>query len=339
MTVVNNYLDECRFPTFSIKGVEIPKVILGNMPFVGESYQGSNKNIEYLKKFSKVEKTVEILCKVVEYGVTVTSVMPSKDKLNQLFWRALIDTINKTGVEFALTPCIKIPLKIFSEPINDYRRWLSYYGIEKEVGESTLKKYLEDPILLCRENWRNNFLHSLQHQKSYDKDEINELEIDFNKLERNIEFFHSKGLKILFVEPGSEIDFLALTDRIDLIEKLINWLNQRFDGPIFLGSHHAGSTIPILESTELKFDGYVTPVNMLGALMLPNHRRAIKEIKRTEKRIVAIKTMAGGRIEPQEAFKYVFKTVGVDACMIGVASLNEVEEDLNCLKMVLSNKL
>lgn len=336
---MNNYLDRCLFPTFSIKGVEIPRVILGNMPFVGESYQGLNKNIEYIERFSKVENTIEILCKMVEYGVTVTSVMPSKDKLNQLFWRALTDTINKTGVEFALTPCLKIPLKIFNEPINDYRRWLTYYGIEKDVGERMLKKYLEDPILLCREDWRNNFLHALQHHKSYDKDEINELEIDFNILERNIEFFFSKGLKILFVEPGSEIDFLALTDRIDLIEKLIEWLNHRFDCPVFLGSHHAGSTIPILESTELKFEGYVTPVNTLGALMLPNHKQALKEIKRSKKRIVAIKTMAGGRIEPQEAFKYVLKTVGVDAFMIGVASINEVQEDLNCVKRILSNNI
>jgi len=336
---VINYLDRCLFPRFSIKGVEIPRVILGNMPFVGESYQGPNKNIEYIEKFSNVENTIEILGKVVKCGVTVTSVMPSKDKLSQLFWIALTETINETGVEIALTPCIKIPLKIFNEPIDDYRRWLTYYDIEKHIGERMLKKYLEDPILLCREEWRKNFLHSLKHLKSYDRDEINELEIDFNKVERNIEFLCSKGLDILFVEPGSEIDFLALTDRIDLIEKLIKLLNQRFNSPVFLGSHHAGSTIPILESSELQFEGYVTPVNTLGALMLPSHKQAIKEIKRSEKRIVAIKTMAGGRIEPQSAYKYAFKTVGVDACMIGVASLNEVEEDLKYLKKVLSNKL
>jgi hypothetical protein len=332
-------LDRCLFPKFSIKGVEIPRVILGNMPFVGESYQGPNKNAEYVERFSKVENTIEILCKVVEFGVTVTSIMPSKDKLSQLFWRALNKTINETGVEFALTPCIKIPLKIFNEPINDYRRWLTYYEKEKHIGESMLKKYLEDPILLCREEWRKNFLQSLKHSKSYDRYEINELEIDFNKVERNIEFLCSKGFDILFVEPGSEIDFLALIDRIDLIEKLIKLLNQRFNSPVFLGCHHAGSTIPILESTELKFEGYVTPVNTLGALMLPSHEHALKEIKRSEKRIVAIKTMAGGRIEPQEAYRYAFKTVGVDACMIGVASLNEVQEDLNCLQTILSNKL
>jgi hypothetical protein len=74
------------------------------------------------------------------------------------------------------------------------------------------------------------------------------------------------------------------------------------------------------------FSGYLTPVNPLGLMMFPTKDVAEKAIIKTDKRVFAIKPLAGGRVEPEKAFRYVFG-FPVNGCMIGCASIAEVEED------------
>lgn len=128
------------------------------MPFVGESYQGAERNEEYRRRFSRVENTVALLRNAVEeHGVTVASAMPSGDRLSTLFLDALRTTMRQTGVEVALIPCFKIPLTIDGHAVDDYRRWVTYYHIEKRmVREEILERYVNDPVLLCREGWRES---------------------------------------------------------------------------------------------------------------------------------------------------------------------------------------
>ena len=95
-----------------------------------------------------------------------------------------------------------------------------------------------------------------------------------------------------------------------------------------MGTHHAGSTIPVLERSWIEFDGYITPVNKLGVMIFPTQGMALKAIRSAKKPIIAIKPLAGGRIPPNIALEFVYKDLMIDACMIGVASESEVDEDI-----------
>jgi len=89
---------------------------------------------------------------------------------------------------------------------------------------------------------------------------------------------------------------------------------------------------------KTKFDGLVTPVNNLGAMMFPtkNHvETALTEAKKHGKLIVAIKPFAGGRIKLEEALDYVFRKAKVDACMVEVGSKAEAEIDFRAAEKVL----
>lgn len=61
-------------------------------------------------------------------------------------------------------------------------------------------------------------------------------------------------------------------------------------------------------------------------MMFPTKVAAETAIKKTKKRVIVIKPLAGGRVKPEEAFMYVF-SFDVDGCMIGCASVAEVKED------------
>ncbi|MFQ6095338.1 MAG: hypothetical protein ACE5NN_04265, partial [Candidatus Bathyarchaeia archaeon] len=220
---MKDYVTACRFPLQKIGDVPVPRLILGHLPFIGESYQGPEKNREYKARFSDIKNTVRILRRAVEkYGLTVTAagVMPN-NKLINLFFKAVKETERVTNTEIAVIPCIQIPLTIHEKPVDTYRRWLTYYEIERGIaGDGLLNKYLEDPVLQCRSGWKANFEQTLKYSKPYGEKELTELRIDDERLEKEIT--RLEEFKVLFAELGSETDFLAMTNRLDLLTNLID---------------------------------------------------------------------------------------------------------------------
>jgi hypothetical protein len=308
--------------------VPVPRLILGHLPFVGESYQGPEKNREYRTRFSDMRNSVRILRSCVErYGLTVTAAGMMSDKLGGLFLKAIKEVERITETEIALIPCVPIPLAIGRKPVDVYRRWVTYYELEKRTADEELaRRYLEDPILGCRSNWRIDFGVALQKPKPYGSADLKGLLIDMAKLDEDISIL--SDFHVLFLELGSEADFLAMTGRIDLLASLVDHIREKFGHGVLLGTHHAGSTIPLLEGSEVQFDGYVSPVNKLGIMMFPDANRALEAMKGSQRAVIAIKPLAGGRIEPRGALEYVYRDRGVHFCMIGVGSEGEAEEDL-----------
>jgi len=334
---LKSYVEASSFPLTEINGIPVPRLILGHLPFIGESYQGPEKNRTYINRFSNVENTIKILGRAVnEYGVTVTAAVPANEGgLAELFLGAVKETIRRTGIEIALIPCLRIPLMIGEEPIDDYRRWLTYYKIERLLaGDDILKKYLEDPILQCREGWKEKFQNALAHSLPYEKGERGKMRINYERLKQAVASL--REFRVLFVEPGSETDFLAMTERTDLLSELLDWLRDNFNHPVLLGSHHAGMTLPILEMAGINFAGYVTPINKAGVMMFPTQETALEAIRGVKKPVIAIKPLAGGRIAPEEALEWVSKKAKIAACMMGVGSESEVDQDLPIALEILS---
>lgn len=337
---MKTYAEALCFPSVEISSVQVPRLILGHLPFLGESYQSPQKNREYSERFSDIRRTVGILCRVVhEHGITVAAATPGTEgRLSSLFLEAISETIGRTSIEVALIPCLRIPMTINGEPLDDYRRWLTYYHIEKTLaGGEVAKKFMEDPILQCRRGWRERFLHALDHLTPYAEEDFEGLEIDYGRMEQAVQSL--QGFKVLFAEPGSETDLLAMSGRLDLLSELVDWLRNRFGYRVLLGSHHAGSTIPILEESKLRFEGYVTPVNSLGIMMFPTRDLVLKAIMESKRPVIGIKPLGGGRIKVADALRYVYIDARISSCMMGVGSETEVEEDLNtALKLLLDKK-
>ncbi len=330
--------NRARFPVTEIGGTTTPRLILGHLPFMGESYQGPEKNHQYAKRFSNIENIVRILCRAIDgYGIKVVAATPTTEGTSaSRFLEAIQESMRRTAVEIALIPCFRIPLTIDGKPIDDYRRWLTYYDIEKQAADETiLKRYVEDPILLCREGWGKKFPYALTHLHSYAEEDFKGLEVDYRMMKRAASSL--AGSNILFGELGSETDFLVAAERLDLLSELVDWLRDSLGRPVLLGVHHAGSTIPTLERSRIRFEGYVTPVNKLGVMMFPTEEHALKAIWEANKPVIAIKPLAGGRIPPSEAFGYIYKEIGVKVCMIGVGSTEEVDEDFEAALESLSD--
>lgn len=215
-------------PTFNIGKIRVPRLILGHLPFLGESYQGPLKNIEYNKKFSDIINIEKILKRSIEkYNLTVFSAPTYIDGPHASKFLKVINNIkSKTGIDVKLIVCLKILLLLENKKIDDYRRWITYYDIEKKYGErKILERYLNDPVLQARENWKEKFLWKLNNISSYLL-EIDNLQIDYEVVNDILSKLNEAS--VLYVELGSETDFLAMCNRLDLLRNLINLVSNNF---------------------------------------------------------------------------------------------------------------
>ncbi|HOS92424.1 MAG TPA: hypothetical protein PLD23_12890 [Armatimonadota bacterium] len=91
-----------------------------------------------------------------------------------------------------------------------------------------------------------------------------------------------------------------------------------------MSSHNGGETVPVAE----RFDVQVinTPVNKIAWRMCPCVEQVLEAVRRSTRKIIAMKPLAMGRIAPQEALEYALQVPGVDALCIGIATPAEAEE-------------
>jgi hypothetical protein len=290
------------------------------MPLIGVSYQCEEKDEEYISRFSNKTEIKRIIQTALRLGIIKFAASSAKmSRLAPLHLKVLREIIEE-GLDIDIIPCISIPLTIGGRSVDAFRRWATYLEIEKRNDPNILKRVMEDPILNFREGWRDR----LPQAEPYGKKDFEKIQADWNKVHEALENF--VDLPVSIVEPGSETDFLAMTERFDLLGGLIDRIKDSGYDKIVFGVHHSGETIPRLEKSLRNFDGYVTPLNSMGIMMLPTQESAEKAIQQTRNKIFAIKPLAGGRIKPGEAYRYIFN-FDIEACMFGAATKKEVEEN------------
>lgn len=302
------------------------KIILGHMPLIGFSYQSKEKDKELLRKFSEKKEIRKMIKTAYELGIRKFATSSSNmSNLSALHLEVIREYYDR-GYDFEIIPCFSIPLHYRGKKIDAFKRWATYIEIEKKKHPKILNRVLNDPILNFRENWKKN----LPKASPYTKKEEKSLEIKWNNVEDALEEF--SNLPVSYIEPGSETDFLAMTERYDLLGELVDRINASGYKRILFGVHHAGETINRLEKEIGKFNGYVTPLNSLGIMMLPTQESAEEAIKNSKKKVFIIKPFAGGRIPPSCAFKYIFK-FNIEGLMFGASTEKEINEDIKAIKL------
>jgi hypothetical protein len=301
-------------------------LVFGSLPLLGISYQGTEKDAEYRKLFSEKNEMKAVIKVSLKYNVKFfAAASHGFNELAPIYLEAVREVGDEEETELLLIPCMDVPLRLGGREVDDYKRWKTHLTYESnKFGKHISKRYLDDPVLNCRPRWKETF----ESAKPYSLSMLeNELRIDWSVWEESVDKF--SDYNVAWVEPGSETDFLAIT-RMDLLEELLDRTGETGHRSL-LGSHHFGATFPLIEERRVKrFDGYITPINNLGVMIFPTKteaEKAIKAAKKSNKLVIGIKPLAGGRIKPKEALTYVFNEIKADACMIGVGSVAEATSD------------
>lgn len=298
------------------------RLVLGHMPMIGISYQSREKDEEYRRRFAEAGEMRSVIDAAFNMGVRrFAASTPRFTSMASLHLEALRQLVDE-GHDISLIPCVGIPVKVRGASVNSFRRWMTYMTMERRLYPEVEQRILNDPILNFTEGWKLR----LPSSKPYEKEDFKRLTVDWQQIEDDLE--HFVELPVSYMEPGSETDFLTIAERLDLIGELVDRIKERGFRGVLLGVHHAGVAIPKLDEELKGFRGYVTPLNILGVMMFPTKASAEKAVRSTKKAVYAIKPLAGGRVKPREVFTYVF-SFDVEGCMVGAASVAEVEEDFN----------
>ena len=302
-----------------MKGAD--RLILGHMPLVGVSYQSVERDSEYRERFRDPGAMRRVVDAALGMGVRRFAAASSgSSPLASLHLQVLKNAADE-GRDIELIPCVGVPVRLGGKEVDAFRRWATYLAVEGPIHPGVRRLFLEDPVLNFRPGWRNG----LPASRPYRDDDFQRLEIDWGRVEADLDSL--ADLPVSHIEPGSETDFLTMAGRLDLLGELVDRIGERGFGGVLFGVHHAGETIPRLDEGLDGFSGYVTPLNPLGVMMFPTKASAERAIRETERAVYAIKPLAGGRVKPEAAFQYVFG-FDIEGCMVGCASVSEVEEDL-----------
>jgi hypothetical protein len=256
-------------------------------------------------------------------------------ELNRLHLQAIWETERRLQTEIGLLAYILIPISLNGEIIAYSERahsTLFGYDLAAVGEEAYLAQIRQDKILEYTVGGTLDNLVTPKTVEPYRQADAEKFEIDYATLEQYLGFF--AGCKIFVADPGAEIDLLAAVGRFDLIQEYLDFLRTRFD-TVISSVHHGGITIPLIEEQGIDFDGYIVPVNEPGMYMFPTQDRVVDAVRNTNKPVIAIKPMAGGRYLGEKAFEYVFNDVGVESVMFGMGTIEQVTETSTAARSVL----
>ncbi len=302
-------------------------MIIGSLPLIGISYQSAAKDTQYIQKLASNRTAIaRIYEKAIELGFTTFAASPFPE--SQVTKNHIIElkSLSETH-QISVIPCVGIPLGLQGKVIDVYRRWATVYQTYREINVplssngSILKTFLTDPILQFRPNWKENLSIAVKDGKWYSNSEISAINLFTQEVEENLSKLEK--LPIQEIEYGSELDFLFATERLDLVGELID-IARALGYEVAFGIHHAGLSLPKILAASAEAQTILTPINPLGVMMFPSRDSVVSLIKKTREkyRIIGIKCLAGGRIRPSYAFKYLHEKV--DDFMVGVASISEL---------------
>lgn len=333
---MRGYLEGSAFPVTEIAGTPIPRIILGTHPFDGTTYTSVARDQAYRAQWTGPQSMVEVMQPIVQqFGVTASRGFPSDAQLSRWHQQALGQTMEALDQEIAIVLGSILP----RQARLDTSRYLYRLSL-KLAGDAFQRTWRGDPI---HQYW---FAHRGTTALEIDAfiaeatvlpltppPEWKRVEVDYERLDALLDRW--EGFTVPIYASNETWEFMVLAQRFDELQELVTRLKKRF-GTFLLGTHYAGIILPMAEAADLAVDGYSTPVNATGILMLPTPTLALNAIRSTTKPIIAIKPLGGGRVPPHHAFPYLFHEIGVHAAMVGIGSLTEAEVTLTAAKTALT---
>ena len=143
--------------------------------------------------------------------------------------------------------------------------------------------------------------------------------------EKDVETYRDLNCKVMLVH-GQRADALFVKAERTMQPGFPEMLKRiRDEGfvPAY-STHNGGEVIPAAEA----FDAAAinTPINKIMWRMAPCEEMVLSAIRKTKKRVIAMKPLAMGRIAPQEGMSYVCRMPDVDGIVVGIGHEYEAEE-------------
>jgi len=339
-------------PLVKVGKVELQRLEVGGNPFHGISYRDAETGEYYRRRFCEPSHLSEVIIEAIRQGVTTISISPTSydAEFNPIFFSIIRSASEGESSEIAAVPWMNIERSLeFPAGLRKEAVFAALCAESSELAgmnvESFVRRFAEDLLCkgICRyepllPNLSREGLEEVWKRIASARDELRDVELKFHpqRVRGDVGDLPFDDFSIPMARPGGHIvDVLVALRRFDVLAEYADIVHEQVPSVMF-STHFAGVTVPLIDKEDVGCDGYVVPVNRLGALMWPTQGEVERAIGTTAKPVFAIKPLAGGHSLGREAFDYVFRMVKADGALVGVASAEEARSTFSAAKESLS---
>jgi hypothetical protein len=287
---------------------KIDRIILGSNAFEGVGYLSRAQTQHYLEFFSKKENILPIM--EASFNLGIKSFMCSN---NSNILQALGEFTNSRD------------LSILAVVPNAYE--YARESTEKGVLGTILSKAKE--IDLYRKV-RMGLRALRKIQGIITKDLLTLLT---NLMDFEMASFHSHNVTGIILH-GQVTDLALSSNNREIFDVYQDLVRERYAVQPILATHNFGTLLPKLMEWNIKMP-ILASFNKKGFIMKPSQEECERLLANSNYYVIAKKVMAGGRLNPEEAFPYLAdKNIG--SVVLGVGSLSEAYHTLSVAKSVFS---
>lgn len=287
--------------------VKLDKLILGSNAFEGVSYISRTQSSYYLEYFSKAENIVSIL--EAAFNLEIKTFMCSNGE-------NILSALNsfKNKKEISLLPIIPNAY--------EYAREASEKGVLGTIMNKAKRISMYQKV-------RFGLRAAAKIKSVISKDILNLL---LELIDFELASFHR--FNIMGVVLHGQITDLALSSHNrDIIDIFQNLIKETYGIQPILATHNLGTLLPQLIKWNIKIP-VMAPFNQKGFMMRPSQEECEKLLQETDYCIIAKKVLAGGRLSPEEAFKYLTDKK-IDSVVIGIGTVSEAYHTFSVAKSAL----
>lgn len=148
--------------------------------------------------------------------------------------------------------------------------------------------------------------------------------------------FYDLNVKSVLLH-NSLCDLALAYNMTDVIKSFDNFVRNRLGVIPGYGTQNYPAFADFLRRAGLKHSFVMTAVNKMGFYMNPSVESYEEQFKDDENTILAMASLASGRIKPDEAYKYL-ASVGIKHIVVGLSSKRHAEETFGSIKKYIIDK-
>jgi hypothetical protein len=285
------------------------KIILGHNQFFGVNHYSVKDGMENNKKFSDISKASEIIEYAFNEGCTGMMLSTHENSIKILDQISLSNNMKKS-----------LNIHILLPYMNKYVRRLNQIGMISTLNEVLLK------------NNKNKFSGIVDIGKGLiTKDIYSFLKI---LIDTEMRPYLKYNIKSIFLH-NSLTDILSSFQMEDIINFFYSYIKEEYK----LSVGFCTLNYPLLQKCLSKYNlqnlNIMLPFNKLGFQMNPDKSNYEELILENNYNFIAMSTMAGGKLNPDEAYKYIGSQKKIKSVVIGSSKIKNIKSSFESIKKFL----
>lgn len=286
--------------------INIDPIVLGDNQFFGVNHMSQDKGNATCEKFKDISEIKKILYSALDNGVkgVMFSTHPAIYEITDM-----IRSDERLRNELSIY--VNVPYIV------------KYISMVTEMGVyNTITKMLEGQSTTSKMKY---LLNGAFNVLSSDY-----LEIVNRLIDVELNPFHDLNVKAVFLH-NCLTDLALGYDMVEVIKSFYNYIKDKYKVIPAFGTLNYPKMCDMLDKAGIEEALIMTAVNKKGFLMNPSREAYEKKLKYSKHSVMAMATLASGRILPEEAYEYIYSLNNIKSVIVGVSSKEHADQTFNIL--------